>query len=183
MKRQRGLLALIAGVVGVVFLSFVISRASRGGTPPNKLAVIFIEMTNNPTRTMGPPRVEVCQGATGNCALFLVTNITKKEYLWFKTAFAEQKVGTAWKQLNPGTNAWSGIEGSLWMPGYGCFMAVGWPPGLPTNATWRLRVRYGKDPSGLGIIINQKLAEPALGRDLFQSSKAANAVTSSEVVP
>jgi hypothetical protein len=134
MKRYRGYLALLAALV-VALLTLLMSRASRSATTPNKLAVIFIGMTNNPVRTMGPPRVEV-----------------------------------------------SGVEGSLWMPGYSCLMAVGWPPGLSTNAFWRLRVGYGRDPSDLETLINQRVAQPLLGRELFRSSKEENSVSSSEVV-
>ncbi len=115
------------------------------------------------------------------CALFLVTNTTRIEFLWFKTACAEEKSGGEWKQIVPGANAWSGVEGYLWMPASGCYMAVGWPPGLSTNASWRLRVRYGRDPSGLGILINQKFAQPVLGRELFHSGKQEGIVSSSEV--
>ncbi len=180
MARYRRYLAVFAAVV-LASLIFWLWPAPGTGSRPEKLAVIFVGMTNNPSRTMGPPRVEVCQGATGMCALFLVTNTTAKQFLWFKTAFAEQNIGGEWKQLPHGSNAWSGVEGSLWMPAYGCFMAVGWPPGLSTNASWRMRVSYGRDPSGLGILINQNFAQPVLGRDLFHAGKEEKTVSSSEV--
>jgi hypothetical protein len=115
------------------------------------------------------------------CALFLVTNVTARDLLWFNTPFAEQKLGGEWKPLVRGANAWSGVEGRLWTPGYGCFMAVGWPPGLDTNACWRLRVSFGRDPSLLRILINQKFAQPLLGRELFRSGNAENMISSSEV--
>jgi hypothetical protein len=178
---RKRYLALLAGVV-MVLLILLISRPSHTGAQANKLAVVFVGMTNNPVRTLGPPRVEVCQRARGLCALFLVTNTAKNDILWFKTAFAEQKTGEGWKALSPGTNRWYGMEGSLWTPGCACLIAVGWPPGLPTNSTWRLRVGYGRNPSGLGILINQKLAQPMLRRDLFRDRKEENVVSSSEVV-
>jgi hypothetical protein len=127
---------------------------------------------------MGPPRIEVCGGASGTCALFLVTNITRHQFLWFKTASLERKTETGWERFTPTNGAWSGPEGSLWAPGYGCFVAVGWPPGLPTNVCWRLQLSYGRDPSELGILINQKS-----GREFFHSRKSENTVLSSTVSP
>jgi hypothetical protein len=180
MTRSTKYLALFTAAL-LASLPFWLSRSSPNSPARTKLAVIFVGMTNNPIRTMGPPRVEVCGGATGLCALFLVTNITRDECLWFKTAFAEQKAGGEWKQFVPGTNAWSGVEGSLWTPAYGCFMAVGWPPGLSTNASWRLQVNYGRDPSILRTLVNQKFGQPVLGRELFYSGKQENMVGSSEV--
>ena len=180
MTRRTKYLAIFA-VALLASLAFWLSRSSPKSAARTKLAVIFVGMTNNPIRTMGPPRVEVCEGATGLCALFLVTNISGNECLWFKTAFAEQKAGGEWKQFVPGTNAWSGVAGSLWMPAYDCFMAVGWPAGLPSNASWRLQVSYGRDPSMLRTLINQKFGQPVLGRELFHSGKQENMVGSSEV--
>jgi hypothetical protein len=133
-------------------------------------------MTNNPTPQMTPIRVAVTQDATGLCALFLVTNISAKQYIWFKTASVEQKTEAGWKPFVPKGGPWTGVEGQLWSPGYGCLIAVGWPPGLATNATWRLQMRYGRDPSTLGIIINQKT-----GREFFPRGKAEWTIISSEV--
>jgi len=180
MARHTKYLAFFAAAL-VAWLAFCLSRLAPNSAARGKLGVILVGMTNNPIRTMGPPRVEVCQGATGLCALFLVTNTTRNECLWFKTAFAEQKAGGEWEQFGPGTNAWSGVEGSLWAPAYGCFMAVGWPPGLSTNAAWRLQVSYGRDPSPLRALINEKFGEPVLGRELFHRGKQENMVGSSEV--
>ncbi len=180
MAHYRRYLAVLAAVV-LASLVFWLWPTPGKGSRPDKLAVIFVGLTNNPSRTMGPSRVEVCQGATGMCALFLVTNTIRNECLWFKTAFAEQKAGGEWKQFSPGTNAWSGVEGSLWAPAYGCFMAVGWPPGLSTNSSWRLQVSYGRDPSMLRTLINEKFGEPVLGRELFHRGKQESTVGSSEV--
>lgn len=143
---------------------------------PQKLAVLFTGMTNNVTRTMGPPRIEVCGGSSGDCALFLVTNVSRGQYLWFKTAWVERKAETGWERFTPTNQSWSGPEGSLWAPAYGCFFAVGWPPGLPTNGCWRLQMRYGRDPSALGIIINQHT-----GREFFHSGQAESTFPSPEV--
>jgi hypothetical protein len=148
----------------------------RPGPPSAKLSVVFIGMTNNPARQMTPTRIELCQGATGPCAMFLVKNITSHEYIWFQTASVEQKASAGWQRFVLTNSSWSGVGGSLWQPGYGCLFGVGWPPGLPTNAVWRLRLTCGRDPSELGIIINQKL-----GRTVFHSGKEEAGVLSSEV--
>ncbi len=61
---------------------------------------------------------------------------------------------------------------------YGCTYAVGWPPGLDTNAVWRLQVRCGKDRSSLQLWINSLLV-----RQIFRNSKEFVTLTSTEVVP
>jgi hypothetical protein len=178
-RRYKKSSALFAALLVLSLVSWF-TLASRNRSAPNKLAVILVGLTNNPTRTMGPPPVEVCQGGTGLYALFLVTNITRNQFLWFKTAFVEQKTQGGWERLVPGNTLWSGVEGSLWMPSYSCLMAVAWPPGLSTNASWRLQVSYGREPSRFGILLNQKL-EPMLGRELFHSGPEENKIASPEV--
>ena len=83
-------------IVGLAAILLVLgfcwtARNLRPSVPPRKLSALFIGMTNNVTRTMGPPRVEVCGGASGTFALFLVTNTTRHDFLWFKTAAVEKK--------------------------------------------------------------------------------------------
>ena len=63
-----------------------------------------------------------------------------------------------------------------WPPGFGCFYAVPWPPGIPTNASWRLRVRYGPAPSPLA----QKLADK-LDLIFLTRRKGEHTVLTSEV--
>lgn len=150
--------------------------SGAGSGPPPKLSVVFLGMTNNPTRQMTPTRVEVCQGATGLCAIFRVVNTASNKFIWFKAASVEQKTETGWQPFVPNSGSWSGVEGSVWQPGYGCLYAVAWPPGLSTNASWRFRVPYGREPSALATIINQKL-----GREIFKSGRQESTVTSSEV--
>ncbi len=166
-----------AAFVTLAFLLVVYSLWSdvTSSAPQTKLAVVFIGMTSNPTPLMTPTRVEVCQGATGLCAVFWVTNISAN-HIWFKTASVEQRAATRWRPFVPTGGLWSGVEGSLWSPGYGFFYAVGWPPGLDTNATWRLQVRYGRNPSTLGIKVNQKT-----GWEIFPSGKEESTIPSSKV--
>jgi hypothetical protein len=175
MTRNAKHIAAVTAAFLVLGVYWAWDRSGRS-VQPQKLAVLFTGMTSNVTRTMGPPRVEVCGSGSGACALFLVTNLTSGQYLWFKTAWVERKAETGWERFTPTNRSWFGPEGKLWGPGYGCFIAVGWPPGLPTNACWRLQVSYGRDPSELGIVINQKS-----GREFFHSGKAESTLPSSEV--
>ncbi len=145
MTRKAKYIAAVTAAFLALGVYWSWSRLGRN-VQPQKLAVLFTGITNSVTRTMGPPRIEVCGGSSGACALFLVTNLTSGQYLWFKTAWVERKAKTGWERFTPTNQAWSGPEGSLWAPGYGCFFAVGWPAGLPTNACWRLQVSYGKEP-------------------------------------
>jgi len=138
------------------------------------LSVQFIGMTNLATGQTFPTPVSG-EGATGRCALFWVTNITA-HHIWFQTTSVEQKTETGWQVFIPSRRSWSGVGGSDRLPSSGRVQAVGWPPGLPTNASWRLRVRYGRDPSPLGNIINQKL-----GRVIFHSGTERTLIASSEV--
>lgn len=153
-------------IVFVTFLLLLVAylfwMGGQAGPTSPKLAVVFVGMTNNPASTMTPVRVAVCQGATGRCAMFTVSNTTTNQYLRFKTTSVELKTETGWQSFVLSSGSWSGVEGSVWSPRYGCLFAVGWPPGLPTNASWRLQVRYEREPTSLGVILNQKI-----GRQLF----------------
>lgn len=124
---------------------------------------------------MTPTRIELCQGAAGLCAMFWVGNFPSNQFTRFNTVSVEQKTETGWQTFSPSGNAWSGVAGNLWRSGYDCFYAVGWPPGLPTNAVWRLQVRYGKEPSGLGVRLKQ-----ILGWDIYSLS-TGRVIPSAEV--
>ena len=146
----------------LILLGFGLWSSSRHVPVAPSLSVAFVGVTNNPARQWRPTRIEVCQGATGLCAVFYVRNVTSNRFLWFKTVAVEQKMQTGWQSFLPSGASWSGVEGSVWSPGYGCLYAVGWPPGLPTNATWRLQVRGGREISGWRRLVNQKI-----GREIF----------------
>ena len=175
MTRSQESMAVVAALV-VLLLAFLLWSGIYVGRPTARLSVVFVGMTNSPTRQMTPTRVVVTQGATGLCALFRVTNISAKDSIWFKTALVEQKTAAGWKPFVPSGASWSGLDGGLWSPGYGCLIAVGWPPGLATNATWRLQLSYGRDPSRFGIMVNQRT-----GWQLFPSGRAESTIPSSEV--
>jgi hypothetical protein len=147
----------------LLLLALVLWGSSRPLLP--KLSVAFVGMTNGPAHQMTPTRIEVCQGATGLCAIFSVRAVSSNRSIWFKTASIEQKTPTGWQTFLTDGTSWSGIEGGRWSPGYGCLYAVGWPPGLPTSATWRLRVSYGPEPSMWAVVVNRKIGLKIFGRE------------------
>jgi hypothetical protein len=173
-RRIRIIGAAFAFLAAFTFvLVWTVNPASAAASKPT---VLFVGFTNNPVRQMLPFRVETCEGATGLCALFWVTN-TSPNIINFKTDSVEIKTDNGWQPFLPTGAPWGGVEGSLWFSNYGCIYAVGWPPGLRTNATWRLQVRHAREPSLLGILINQKL-----GRNLFRPGQEFTSPTA-EVVP
>ena len=140
----------------------------------SELSVVFVGFTNNPQHTMQPVRVEVCQGATGFCAMFRVTNVSTNRYIRFDTSSVERKDGRGWAQFAP-VSSWAGVEGLDWSPGNSCLYAVAWPPGLATNTAWRLQLSVAHEPSGLRSFVNGMLGREVLG------AYGSQAGTSSEV--
>ena len=173
---QRHRYTVTAFAFLLLLLALVLWSGSRPVPAATSLSVGFVGMTNGPARQMKPTRIEVCQGATGLCAMFSVRDVSSNRWIWFKTASIEQKTPTGWQTFSPNGTPWSGVEGGLWSPGYGCLYAVGWPPGLPTNATWRLRVSYGREPSTLRRRVNRMI-----GLAIFRSGREESVIASEEV--
>ena len=160
----------------LLLLALVLWSSSRPVPVVPSLSVSFAGITNSPARQMKPTRIELCKGATGLCAMFSVRNVSPNRGIWFETASIEQKTAMGWQTFLPNGTSWSGVNGGRWSPGYGCFFAVGWPPGLPTNATWRLRVSYGREPSTFGMVVNKKT-----GLEIFRRGREEAEVSSEEV--
>lgn len=173
---NRDKYAVTAFVFVLLLLALVLWSGSRPVLAAPSLSVGFVGLTNGPARQMKPTRIEVCQGATGLCAMFSVRDVSSNRWIWFKTTSIEQKTPTGWRTFLPNGTPWSGVEGGLWSPGYGCLYAVGWPPGLPTNATWRLRVSYGREPSTLRRRVNRMI-----GLAIFRSGREESVIASEEV--
>ena len=123
--------------------------AVYAGHPTTKLSVEFVGMTNNPTSQRKPILLAVNTGATGLCALFSVTNNSTTQAIWFDTVSIEQRTAAGWKPFVP-SGSWTEVVALQWLPRHGCLLAVAWPPGLATNATWRLQMSYGQDTSTSG---------------------------------
>ena len=128
--------------------------AGYAGPPTTKLSVEFVGMTNNPTPQRKPILLAVTTGATGLCALFSVTNNSTTQAIWFDTVSIEQRTAAGWKPFVP-SGRWTEVGGLQWLPSHGCLLAVAWPPGLATNATWRLQMSYGRDTSTSGPPLKQ----------------------------
>ncbi len=174
MSRNRVL--ILVGGLGVLtgLLCWLLSNRN-----PGAISVDFVCLTNNPVRRPPPAsaRLEVCRGATNLCALFWFTNKAAAS-VWFKTECAEQRVDGKWIECARPSAQWDGVEGGRWTKGSGCMYAVGWPPGLATNATWRLKVRYGNDLSLFKLSMNKILSLAA-----FRPSESFYLIPSAEVAP
>ena len=94
--------------------------------------------------------------------MFRVANPLADTKVYFDTIAVEWEVDGQWRAFAPlGTSwmsadgqwragspvdaSWMGVAGSRWSPGYSCLYAVGWPPGLPEDTRWRLRLTCGLD--------------------------------------
>jgi hypothetical protein len=178
----------------LVLASFYVWKSLHPRPLSTPLSVTFTGWATNAAPRMAPlPRIVVCQGATGVCAMFWVTNSgPRNETLWFDTAQIEQRIDGQWRPFSDSaafnvtwvSNAivpiprWRGVEGRSWFGDYGCLFVVGHPPGLPTNVAWRLQLHCGRDRSVGQLVVQEKL-----GRDVFERNQEYNVVLSSEVVP
>jgi hypothetical protein len=140
---------------------------SCGGFPafkPTRLAVVLAAVEADPMHHLPRERATVLNGITGLCAIFAVTNLSQEDSVWFDTCAVEQKVEGKWlhmpvppyarrvtDQIRAGRKPWYGIASDevnhIYPPGTCWNYAVAWPPDLPTNAVWRLQLRYGRQPS------------------------------------
>ena len=173
-RRRYG---IVIATLLLLSLAYLCWRSVPRGASAQILSVVFIGTTNSPILKMGSIPVEVCSGATGLCALFRVTNTASKQsVVWFKTASVEEKTMTGWQPFVPRSVVWSGVEGSGWPAGYVYVYAVGWPPGLSTNASWRLQVPYRRKSFPLASIINHLLR-----REIFKNDQPDSIAVSTEV--
>lgn len=159
MRRYEVLFSVL--IVFLLAYTWWLAGSSNVSSKSN-LSVVFVGFTNNPQHSMEPVRVEVCQGATGVCALFRVTNASTNRWIRFDTSTVERKDGQGWAQFSP-VGSWAGVGGSVWSPGYSCLYAVEWPPGLPTNTAWRLQLSIAHEPSGLRAFVNRMLHREVFG--------------------
>jgi hypothetical protein len=162
MKRRPQQYLPVLGALLFLLLLFGWGNGIRRGSAPPRLAVGLVAVENNP----GHPRARaptVLNGITGLCAIFALTNISKDASIWFDTSAVEQRVGSEWRRipvppyesrerihLQGGKPWWaiaSNSTGTKFSPGTSCHFVVAWPPDLPTNASWRLELCCGPEPS------------------------------------
>jgi hypothetical protein len=83
-------------------------------------------------------------------------------------------------QRRLGKQPWCAIASDdvnhVYPPGTCWNYVVAWPPGVPTNASWRLQLRYGRWASPKALKLND-----ALGMDLFPRRGNGQAIFTPEV--
>ena len=154
----------------------------------------LVAVENDPTR-FRPNGPTVLNGSPGLCAIFAVTNLSQDVSIWFDTCAIEQKVGGEWRripvppyqarvsaQLRIGATPWFAIASDevnhVYPPGTCWNYVVAWPREVPTNATWRLEVRYGRQPSA-----RARKLDDAIGFNLFARRGKAQSLSTPEVNP
>jgi hypothetical protein len=138
--------------------------------------VEFVGLTNSPVRSMQPVRLEVVRGGSGVHAVFRVGNMSSNYFIRFWSITVEKNENGKWTDAGQAFGI-NGLNGSRWSPGYSCLYAYPWPPGLPTNSTWRLQLVAGRERSGWSKYVNDKWR-----RDIFPPY-AKHIVASTAVTP
>ena len=73
--------AALVAVLTLLLLFGLVALLPKEQSPTGDLAVSFLGITNNPTRSYAPVRLEMVQGAGGLCAVFRVSNVTSNHVL------------------------------------------------------------------------------------------------------
>jgi hypothetical protein len=151
--RSRPIIVALLLIPASAFL--VLMMTARTKPRPNDLSVVFVGLTNDPQKTMTPPRLAVISNGHGLHAVFAITNRSTDHYLQFGIDRIEKQVGDAWVEHPAGQT--SVALGMRWLPGYGCAYAIPWPPGLPAETPWRVNMWVKREP-GLHLgLVNQWL--------------------------
>ncbi|HTH49716.1 MAG TPA: hypothetical protein VMB21_19540 [Candidatus Limnocylindria bacterium] len=178
MKAQSRRQAYLFILVVAVMLVLLWRIASRGPTSqPADLSVTFLGLTNNPVAQFKPFRLCVPGSPTGTCALFQLKNVGRLRSIGFETLGVEQLTREGWRPFSP-TGPWQGMNGSVWTPGSAALFAIGWPPGLASDATWRLTLRWRRELPVIKEVINQWS-----GRQLFRYDTNVTFLEHSSQVP
>lgn len=186
---------VLLSFAALLLLGGLLWSAFRARTASPPLAVVLVKVQNDPLSHWHQPGT-VLHGGRGLCAIFAVTNTSPRDRLWFNTWALEEKIGPQWRRTILATYASRNRAGhpaflidsedvnDLYPPGRAWYYVVPWPSGIPTNATWRLLVRYGKAPSPLTI----KLADTfdftkSFGFTLFNKRRPEGTLVTAEVRP
>ena len=157
-----------------------------------RLGVVLLAVERDPTHHP-PERSTVLNGITGLCAIFAVTNSSEEASLWFDTCAVEQKTEGGWRRTEvapyelrvirkPGVGGtpWNGIASDdvnhVYPPGTCWNYVVAWPPGVPTNATWRLELRYWRRASPRAMKLDDRF-----GVELFARRGRGQTILTPEV--
>lgn len=181
--------------LGALLLLLLLVFWSGGGfqaAKPTRLGVLLLAVEGDPMRHP-PERSTVLNGITGLCAIFAVTNCSQDASVWFDTCAIEQRIQGEWqrtevppyglrviKKLGVQGTPWSGIASDdvnhVCPPGTCWNYVVAWPPGVPTNATWRLQLRYWRRASPRAMKVDD-----TLGIDLFARRGRGQTILTPEV--
>jgi hypothetical protein len=159
---------------------------------PVRLEVLFLAVVEDPTHRP-PERPTVLNGITGLSAIFAITNGSQDASVWFDTCAIEQKIQGEWQwtevppyesrvsqKRGAGGTPWSGIASAdvnhVYPPGTCWNYVVAWPPGVPTNASWRLQLRYWRRASPTAMKLDDKL-----GVNLFARRGRGQTILTPEV--
>ena len=130
----------------VLLVSVVMTFRYRATSGRSDLSFRFLGLTNNPVPQSKPYQLSVFGSSDdGTYALFRLKSLGRIRPIGFETLGVEQLTAEGWKPFSP-TGPWRGMSGSVWFPGGGStLVAIGWPPGLSSNATWRLALRWRRE--------------------------------------
>lgn len=159
---------------------------------PTKLGVELLAVVTDDPMHRRAERSTVLNGITGLSAIFAVTNGSQDASLYFDTCAVEQKIQGEWQRTEVppyesrvrqkrgvGAPPWSGIASDDvggYPPGTCWNYVVAWPPGVPTNATWRLQLRYWRCASPTAMKLDDEL-----GIDLFPRRRSGQTILTPEV--
>jgi hypothetical protein len=189
--KSRGRKCLF-GLGALALLSLLVWSGFRADSTP-RLTVMLVGVENDPI-SHPPDGPTVLHGGRGLCAVFAVTNISKQDAIWFNTCAVEHKVGLEWRRtLVPSylsrvlsEKPWLLIDSDdvndVYPPGRAWYYVVPWPPNIPTNATWRLQLRYGRTPSAFTKKMSSAFDFTGkLGSTLFNKRRAEGTLLTPEV--
>ncbi len=160
-------------------------------TKPARLGVQLLAVARDP-RYRPSERSTVLNGITGLCAIFAITNCSQDASVGFDTCAVEQKTEGEWRRIEVppyasrvtqkrrlGGTPWFGIASEdvnhVYPPGTCWNYVVAWPPGVPTNATWRLQLRYWRRASPKAMKVDD-----TLGIDVFARRGREQTILTSE---
>ncbi len=182
-------------VIGVGLLLLLLVCWWGGGlrvAKPTRLGVQLLAVASDPMHRPAE-RATVLNGITGLSAIFAITNDSQDASVCFDTCAIEQKSQGEWQRTEVppydsrvtqkrrvGGTPWVGIASEdvnhVYPPGTCWNYVVEWPPGVPTNATWRLQLRYWRRASPTAMKLDDKL-----GIDLFPRRGRAQTISTPEV--
>jgi hypothetical protein len=158
--RHRPIFFLCGTAAVLVLLLLGMTFRGGKGAQPVGLSVTFVGLTNNPVAELKRYGLLVPATAKGRCALFRFQNEGRARSIAWEIVGVEELTAQGWKVFRPNARWEGGYAGMKWPPGSSGLQAIGWPPGLPTNGTWRLSLRWGPEFIAPAKVINYWAGKP-----------------------